>query len=230
MAPPANINIKRIIYAAQSLPLPDVAFGVSEIVRMDFSLLMQSHVDLPNASEKRKHDYVCGRQAARDALNLLSAPVTRVERGSAGQPIWPSGFVGSISHAAGLGIAAASSSSIYETIGIDMEVQKSVTADIWPHFMHADELRFISRLEKRMQSRFASICFSAKESFFKLQYPCCRSWLEFADLTISSTDDGQFQVAIVDPGKMPERFRQVIGYFSEIDGMVITAITLPYRG
>ena len=72
------------------------------------------------ATVKRRREFRLGRLAARNALAAIDvdAPVLRSVNRS---PIWPSGVVGSISRAAGIGIAAVSRYRDVIGVGLDVE-------------------------------------------------------------------------------------------------------------
>src|SRR5438876_615194 len=59
------------------------------------------------ASPVRRREFTAGRVCARDALQQLGGPRCAILRDPSRAPIWPEGFVGSISHAAGYCVAAA---------------------------------------------------------------------------------------------------------------------------
>src|SRR5689334_7800046 len=50
------------------------------------------------ACERKQADWIAGRAAARLALEQLGAEDPAILRGDAGEPLWPDGFSGSITH------------------------------------------------------------------------------------------------------------------------------------
>jgi 4'-phosphopantetheinyl transferase EntD len=50
------------------------------------------------AGARRRAEFAAGRRCARRALSALGAAPTAISRGPVGQPIWPPGFCGAISH------------------------------------------------------------------------------------------------------------------------------------
>ena len=73
------------------------------------------------AVDRRRTDVAVGRTAARRALSKLGLPKTPIGRGALGEPLWPAGAVGSITHAAGIGLAAAALDDRFAGIGLDLE-------------------------------------------------------------------------------------------------------------
>jgi 4'-phosphopantetheinyl transferase EntD len=50
------------------------------------------------ACAKRREEFSAGRCAGRAALACLGVPPVAILQGRRGEPLWPSGFVGSITH------------------------------------------------------------------------------------------------------------------------------------
>jgi enterobactin synthetase component D len=72
-------------------------------------------------SAKRRYQFLLGRVAANRALALLGgAPTDAVARGPRGEPVWPAGFTGSISHTGALAIGVVLRD-VRVHIGIDIE-------------------------------------------------------------------------------------------------------------
>jgi 4'-phosphopantetheinyl transferase EntD len=54
------------------------------------------------AVPSRQHDFAAGRWCAHRTLAALGADVDVIARGRRGEPLWPGGFTGSISHTDGM--------------------------------------------------------------------------------------------------------------------------------
>lgn len=72
---------------------------------------------------RRRDDFIRGRIAARLALRGLGARPQSIPIGAWRQPVWPEGVVGSISHAAGAGVAVVARSADLRGIGVDVEAR-----------------------------------------------------------------------------------------------------------
>src|SRR5258708_4976351 len=62
-----------------------------------------------------------GRAAARDARADLGVARVAIGRGSAGEPVWPDGIVGAITHTGELAVAIVGWRSAYAGLGVDLE-------------------------------------------------------------------------------------------------------------
>lgn len=175
-------------------------FGDGLLVhRLDFSpvevsgpLFTQAQVPLPaavaGAVPKRQAEYLAGRLAARDALALWGCQLP-VGMGGAREPLWPQGFVGSISHQGTSAVAAASPTSHCSGIGIDLEgwLEPDIADQIWPGILSGQERqRLVSA--PLTWSELVTLIFSAKESLFKALYPSVGRYFDFLDVALLELD------------------------------------------
>ena len=73
-----------------------------------------------NVAPKRKREFRAGRAAARAALEACGLSPQPILRDKARRPIWPPGFVGSISHTDHLAAAIAGDQSAFAGLGLDI--------------------------------------------------------------------------------------------------------------
>jgi 4'-phosphopantetheinyl transferase EntD len=136
---------------------------------------------------KRQREFAAGRQCARQALQRLGAAhgplVPRADR----SPAWPDGFVGSITHCTGFAAAAAASGDRLLSVGLDAEPCESVDETLWSRILTAREKSWIEEQPIETRRGWATLVFSAKEAFYKCQYPVTARWLEFAEADIQLT-------------------------------------------
>ena len=147
---------------------------------------------------RRIADFSAGRLCARLALEQLGIEGFPIAINPDRTPRWPPGVTGSISHTTGYGCAVAANEFTVGSIGIDAELAGRVTPQLDRLVFTARESRWLGALSVN-DRRFAStIIFSAKEAFYKCQYPVTRRWLEFVDasIEIASSDlrSGTFTV------------------------------------
>ena len=117
----------------------------------------------------------------------------------------------------------------FQAIGIDAEVVGRVSPDIWPLILIPNELAWLESSPPTEQTDFATLLFSAKESFYKCQYEITGQWLEFKDVEIRVTDDdsgrGRFSVRPVNEVDLFERGHESpVGRFAVVDRFVLTAM------
>jgi enterobactin synthetase component D len=155
---------------------------------------LKCNVGLPErlhaAVARRQIDYLAGRDCARQALRDagFDAPPP-VATGQHGAPVWPTGFVGSISHCNGWALAAVARETQVQAIGIDMEegmtaelalpIRKQIASDTEQHWLDQQPLPPEVAL---------TLVFSAKESLFKALYPTVLRYFDFIDAEVTSLD------------------------------------------
>ena len=138
-----------------------------------------------HAVEKRRVEFILGREAARRALKALGKSETSiVGKGQNREPIWPADIVGSITHAGDHAIAAVAWSKDYQSIGIDLE-ESNRGQNIAKAVATGKEFEWINAETDLIQERSLAI-FSAKESIYKALYPLCEKFLEFKDAELEA--------------------------------------------
>ncbi len=155
---------------------------------------------LGHALRGRQIDYVSGRLCAREALAELGAEHMDVGLGADGSPIWPAGFLGSITHSGGQAFAAAASAAHVAGLGLDIEqVMPAGTArELTPMIAGNDEYRNLRRAIPD-EALLTTIIFCAKEAAFKCLYPRVQFRFDFADVEIVTIDTGTGAFSVV-PG------------------------------
>jgi len=124
-------------------------------------------------------------------FHQISGETSPLLRGSAGEPQWPMGLIGSISHKEGHVIAAISSTSHYRSIGVDMEGSKRVR----PHLKgkictdrDEDVLVRLAADDRYGVQGGLAVIFSIKEALFKCLYPLGREMFWFEDAVLETID------------------------------------------
>lgn len=154
---------------------PDTLWPLERAVAVDFS----SH---------RKAGFAAGRYCARNAMDSLGVRATDIPMGEGRAPVWPADLSGSISHRGGLAGALVSKKEFHPSIGLDIEERAAVERELWDIlFTDAEQLRLERAEHPREQ---ATLLFSLKESYYKMQYPMTRSFLDFRDVELEETPEG----------------------------------------
>jgi 4'-phosphopantetheinyl transferase EntD len=138
------------------------------------------------AHPKRIKEFAAGRACAKSALAQLGVRGFALHAAADRQPLWPDGFVGSITHTTGLCAAAVAPRSSILAIGLDSEIVGAPTLDIWPTICRDEELAWVYSLPSSEQPAAVTLLFSAKEAFYKCQYPLVGEWLDFHDLRVQA--------------------------------------------
>lgn len=113
-----------------------------------------------------------------------------IKRGSAGEPIWPAGIVGSITHTRDFACAAAASTAAYAGIGIDSEkcIDETSCDGIAAACLTRGERKRFLQGPTSTQCMAATVIFCMKEAFYKAAYSRVRRYIEFDELEITSLD------------------------------------------
>ncbi len=133
----------------------------------------------PNAAQARRFFFALGRAAARDALAELGIAATAILRGPAGEPVWPDGIVGAISHTRDLAVAIVGSQSDYAGLGIDLEqLSPGLSVRAARLVCTPAEREWVGDADGTPRG---TMLFSAKEAVFKALFPIERVRLGFGD-------------------------------------------------
>jgi 4'-phosphopantetheinyl transferase EntD len=166
-----------VVVAATSAPgergalLPDEAAGLSV-----------------GAVAKRVHEFAAGRLCARRALAEFGIVDFPVRVGAKREPLWPDGYVGSITHTDGLYAAVVGERGRFFGLGLDVEQTGRVSASLQARICVAGEIDWLAGLHSAEASVAATLIFAAKEAFYKAQFPVVREWLYFEDAAIELPD------------------------------------------
>jgi 4'-phosphopantetheinyl transferase EntD len=178
--------------------------------------------------EKRRREFVTGRACARRALEQLGVGPTPIPTGERGEPVWPGGVVGSITHCRGYRACAVARDHELASVGIDAEVHEPLPDGVLDSVSSPVE-------RHRLASEGADACldrvlFSAKEAVYKAWFPLARRWLGFedVDMTIDSRE-GTFRARLLVEGPMVngERLTDFRGRWSANRDVVVAAVVVP---
>lgn len=125
------------------------------------------------AAPARQLEFAGGRECARRVLIALGREPVPIAQGADGEPLWPHGVVGSISHAERLCTAVGARASDVRAIGVDIEPDRSESTAFARRVCREPELSAIGRLGASVE-QLAPVVFAAKEASYKLQFPLTR--------------------------------------------------------
>ncbi|MFL5884840.1 MAG: 4'-phosphopantetheinyl transferase, partial [Thermoleophilaceae bacterium] len=86
---------------------------------LETELFPEEEALVARAVAKRRNEFVTGRALARRALSTLGVAPVAIGRGARGQPLWPGGIVGSITHCRGYRACAVARFDEIASVGID---------------------------------------------------------------------------------------------------------------
>ncbi|MBY3425497.1 4'-phosphopantetheinyl transferase superfamily protein [Rhizobium laguerreae] len=140
---------------------------------------------------KRAIEFACGRCCAALALRSAGAAAAIVSVGQDRKPVWPMGFVGSITHTDHYCWAAAWSTESGLGLGIDSEpiLDPPTAADILSLVRTETDVASPAWLSFE---EYLTILFSAKESIFKAVSSSFENILDFQDVSICALTRSNF--------------------------------------
>lgn len=183
---------------------------------------------ISRAVESRRREFAAGRALARSLISRLGAPPGPIPVGPSRAPVWPRGIVGSIAHTAGVCVAAAGHEQRTRSIGIDVEPDAPLKAELWEPICTPAEQTWISSQPPEIRGKSARLLFSAKESLFKCLHPVTGVWVDFRDVTVTIHPAGRFVPEFLGPACAPGwSALPWCGRWVRAEGWILTAATLP---
>lgn len=149
------------------------------------------------AVQKRLQEFAAGRACAHRLLAEFGIVDFPVKVAADRQPLWPDTLVGSITHTSGFCAAVVAMKKSLSAVGMDSEMAGSVKAELWRGICTPSETAWLHSLPEGEQTAAATLIFSAKEAFYKCQYPLVHERLSFHDATVEpvwGTARGEFRI------------------------------------
>ena len=184
-------------------PGPDHILAAGEIDELQDYLMPDEESYVDQAIEKRIKEFTAGRSLARLLMQLLGDEPSALHPGDRRMPLWPEGLTGSITHCDTHCACALARTTHIKSVGIDMEHIGRIKDGLWRQLFTDTEQERLRTLDSETQQREATIIFSAKEAFYKLQYPITRSWLNFQDAEVEFQSEDHFKLMLKkDPAEL----------------------------
>ena len=181
---------------------------------------------------KRRNEFITVRHCARLALGQLGVAPAPILKGEKGEPCWPDGVVGSLTHCTGYRGAVVGRSAAVRSVGIDAEPHDVLPQGVLDAVALEEERHEITALPKGLH--WDRILFCAKEATYKAWFPLTKRWLGFEDAHIvfyvdpATASAGAFVSKIlIDPEALSgPPLIALRGRWSVERGLVLTAILL----
>ena len=167
---PSGVVLVALVGPGERLPLPPAEATAAQV--------------LPRG---RAGEFIAGRWCAHRALERLGCPEVVIGSGPHGEPCWPEGFTGSITHKPGTAVAVAAR----EAIGVDLERAAALPSAI--------RQRVLLPAEPDLPRGFPApaavaerIAFSTKEAYYKWHFSAHAGGRRpvFADVRVRLRADG----------------------------------------
>jgi 4'-phosphopantetheinyl transferase EntD len=143
------------------------------------------------ADPARQAEFAAGRACARAALARLGVPPGPVLPGRAGEPQWPPGVVGSLTHCPGYRACAVAGAGDVAGIGIDAEPCRALPAGLLAVVATGRERRQLAELAAASAGvPWDLLLFCGKEAAYKAWFPLTGRRLRWASVLVAITTGG----------------------------------------
>ncbi|MER5306101.1 4'-phosphopantetheinyl transferase superfamily protein [Streptomyces lasiicapitis] len=182
------------------------------------------------AVAKRQREFATARHCARIALARIDVPPAPILRGDKGEPLWPAGVVGSMTHCLGYRAAVVARPAAVTSLGVDAEPAEPLS--------DPGVLELVSDEKERAALAALAVdhpgvpwdrlLFSAKETVYKAWFPLTQRWLGFEDAHLDIRPDGTFSAKLLVEGPVVAgaELTGFSGTWLVRDGIAVTAIVL----
>lgn len=185
---------------------------------------------LEACTEPRRREFTTTRHCARTAMAALGVPPAGIPSGPKGEPRWPAGLVGSMTHCDGYRAAALSRAADLHAMGIDAEPHRPLPPGVLDSISVPSEREHLRSLEREFpEVHWGTVMFSAKETVYKVFNPLTGRWLGFRDARMTfDPGAGTFRARLLVPGPVVDgkRLTWLTGHWSLREGLVLTALAV----
>ena len=197
----------------------------------DLAPLPEEEPLIARSVAKRRNEFTSARYCARIALGRLGLPPVPILKGDKGEPRWPDGIVGSLTHCEGFRAAVVARTADVRSVGIDAEPHGVLPNGVLDAVSLPVERDELSALPSNLH--WDRILFCAKEATYKTWFPLTKRWLGFEDahIVFNVDDDGSsgtfVSTILIDPTALTgPPLTSLRGRWSVRDGLALTAIVL----
>ena len=181
---------------------------------------------------RRRVEFAAGRYCARRALSRLNIGDFVLRNGADRAPQWPHGVVGAITHtgraddAGYCGVVVARVDDVV-TVGLDAEEITPLAPSLWSYVLTQNERRALDAGASGAAGALAKTIFSAKECFYKAQFPLSRRFLRFHDVEIAvDSSSSRFEARLTSDAPKDLPLTECSGRFISRDALVLTGIAI----
>ncbi len=207
--------------------VPDAVAVSSTRGELPAELSAAEQAAVGHAVEARRREFATGRACARLALRRLGLDPVAIPSGERGEPVWPAGVIGSITHCRGYRACAVALVGEVLALGVDAEVHAPLPAGVLEQVAFGRERAMCA--DRPGGVHLDRLLFSAKEAVYKVWFPLMRRWLGFEDVELSVDASARsFHARLLVPGPVVAgtRLTELHGRWCVEDGLVATAIVL----
>lgn len=182
---------------------------------------------IERAVGKRRREFTAGRACAHAALAALGLAATPIASGERGEPLWPEGVVGSITHTKGYCACAVARGGDVLAVGIDAEPAGPIKPRVLTAIARPEEIAHVdARGRQEPGVPFDRLLFSAKEAVFKAWFPLERGHLGFKQAAVRFAIEQRWFEAVVLTDRTRPRAAPAVffGRWDVRDGLLATTV------
>ncbi|UFZ05124.1 4'-phosphopantetheinyl transferase superfamily protein [Bradyrhizobium ontarionense] len=203
-----------------------VAIETSALWLAEHELYPEERAHIQNAVPKRRAEFATARILSRRALAAVGAPSVALVPTADRAPVWPSGYTGSISHCADYCAVVVARSRDVRSLGLDVEDLRELEPTMLDLVLTPTERRWLCAQPATLRPLLPIVIFSAKEAYYKCQYPITRGFLEFRDVELAiEWASGTFEARVLKEG-WPAAVARLSGRFLVDDDRVGCGVEL----
>jgi 4'-phosphopantetheinyl transferase EntD len=223
-----NFNDRRLPNIVGAILPAGVYYSETMIDTDALDAFPEEQAIVQNSVSRRRKEFFTVRRCAREALSEMGIRPAPILSGAHGEPLWPDGVVGSMTHCPNYRAAVVASRDRFSTVGIDAEPNLALPDRLVSMICMGNE---IDQLKEWPLSGVAldRLMFSAKEATYKAWYPLTHRWLGFEDVTVTIYVDGSFDARLLVDGPHVDKHR--LGLFSgqwvASHDLLVTSIVVP---
>lgn len=211
----------------------EIGVSFSELNGTIEHLYPEEKAVIEEAIVKRQREFSTGRICARKALGKLGLSEFPVLMDEDRVPVWPEGFIGSITHSSSYGLCVVTKKNGNQSMGIDLEDDERLQPRIWPNSFTEDELAWLFIIQEETKAvplKWATLMFAAKEAFYKAQFPITRTWVGFKDAKVElSFNENAFTLTLQkDIPSFWKKNTKFTGKYAFLKGSVVASVWLEF--
>jgi 4'-phosphopantetheinyl transferase EntD len=211
-------------------PWPEISLAAGRIDdHLDSLCPEESAAIAARARPQRVREFATGRYLGRRAMAELGLPAGPILKAGDRSPVWPPGVIGSLTHAAGIAVAAVARPESLRGLGVDLEQQDRVAERLFGKVFTEAEMTGLEAWERGSDRRSAAtLMFSAKEAAYKAVYPTVGRFIGFQEAEIDVDWSARTLRARYVGEHAPNRIMSDgEGHFCFFEGCVLTVFLIP---
>lgn len=229
-SPSNDESIERIRAQLEQLkPIKSVIKCVR--VGPEYSLVDAEERFVKNALDKRRSEFAAGRYCARTALETAGTTNQAILKAQSGCPIWPDGFVGSISHTDRFATALIAPTVHYAGLGIDIEHNSALKSELHSFVLTPLEKNKLLTQPTVKNTPRCKLSFVIKETIYKAVFPFVRCFFDFQQAVLTINTDGDWAGRLSPSIKnLPESLSTISGRWSSTDELIMAVAEIEQDG